>query len=364
MASPQRILLISTREIGDVLLVTPLLRSLKAAYPESAVDVLVFRGKGGMLQGNPDLDRVIEVTESPPLREWLALARRLFRKYRLAVTVQTGDRPMGYTWLASKNRYGLISNMRPGESWKRAMLDGWVMLDNVTTHTVVQNLELTRLLGIEAHYGLVPPQDGGADEKLAGLLTFDFRTEAFGVLHPYPRWRYKHWRDAGWLDIARYLNDAGLKVVLTGGPADHEIEGCRALARQLDFPVSDLVGRLQLAELGSLYRRARIYLGPDTATTHLAAACGTPTVALYGPSNPMKWSPWPAGYVPQSGERSPFKNKSAMQRVGNIRLLQPDDDCVPCYEEGCDRRRDSIAWCLERYPAERVVEAVAEILRI
>jgi heptosyltransferase-3 len=340
----------------------PLLRSLKAAWPEAAVDVLVFRGKGAMLRGNPDIRQVIEVTESPPLSEWFALARRLFRRYHLALTVQAGDRPMVYAWLAAPRRYGIVSSLRRTEAWKRFMLSGWALLDNVTTHTVVQNLVLAQLLGLKPLYDPVPPSDSASRQRLKNLLGFDFETEAFGVLHPYPRWRYKHWHDAGWLGSARFLHRSALRVVLSGGPAGHEIEGCRALAERLDFPVSDLAGKLDLADLALLYRHARIYLGPDTATTHLAAACGTPTVALYGPSNPMKWAPWPLGYSPGPGERTPYHNRASLQQVGNVWLLQPPDECVPCYEEGCDRKRTAIAWCLERYPEEPVIQAMSAIL--
>lgn len=362
MSSVGRILLIATREIGDVLLVTPLLRSVKSAFPDAEIDVLVFRGKGGMLQGNPDIGRVVEVTESPGWREFAALLRRLFRRYRIALTVQAGDRPMLYAWAAAPRRYGIVSSMRAQETWKRWMLTGWTLLDNVRTHTVVQNLRVAELLGLEPDATLVPPRDPGSERKLDDLIDTDWRERAYAVLHPYPRWRYKHWHDEGWRLTAQFLDGAGLDVVLSGGPSAHETDGCRRLADSLDFPVQNLSGRLSLADLTALYERARVYVGPDTATTHLAAACGTPTVALYGPSNPVKWAPWPIGTSLEPGQASPYRNRADVQHLNNVWLLQPADPCVPCYEEGCERHRASVALCLERYPEDRVLEVLATIL--
>ena len=73
--------------------------------------------------------------------------------------------------------------------------------------------------------------------------------------------------------------------------------------------VVNLAGKLAFWEVALLIGSSKVYIGPDTAVTHLAASTGTPTVALYGPTNPVKWAPWPHGYrqekTPLSGrERS------------------------------------------------------------
>ena len=79
----------------------------------------------------------------------------------------------------------------------------------------------------------------------------------------------------------------------TGGPAEAERDylddvwsgvSVRRLDGQLDWP-----------QLAACWRKARVYIGPDTSVTHLAAASGCPTVALYGPTDPRLWGPWPIG---------------------------------------------------------------------
>jgi heptosyltransferase-3 len=99
--------------------------------------------------------------------------------------------------------------------------------------------------------------------------------------------------------------------------------------------------------------------------THLAAACGIPTLALYGPSNPVKWAPWPAGCT---DEPSPWRMLGRpWQRRHNVLLLQgvqPADlgSCLPCRLEGCERHVASKSRCLTELPADPVIRAAQELL--
>src|SRR5262245_39442835 len=92
-----RILVVALRRIGDVLLATPLIRSLRRAWPDATIAALVFADTAGILDGNPDLDGVVTMSPRPGLPESVALAARLARRYDLAISTQTGDRP---TWFA------------------------------------------------------------------------------------------------------------------------------------------------------------------------------------------------------------------------------------------------------------------------
>ena len=168
--SPHSILLVATRQIGDVLLVTPLLRSLRAAYPRAVIDVLVYTDKGGMLEGNPDCNTVIAVDEHPDRHGYWQLLKRIFRRYDLAVTTQANDRGHVYAFLAARRRIGLVPDLRPSSRWKRASCSQWGVLDNVHTHTVVQNLRLADLLGIPRHTAVVPPTSDDAQQRIATLL--------------------------------------------------------------------------------------------------------------------------------------------------------------------------------------------------
>jgi len=361
--APRSVLLITTRQIGDVLLTTPLLRSMRRAFADAVIDVLVYTDKGGMLEGNPDRNEVIAVDEHPDRRGYARLFRRIFRRYELAVTTQANDRSHLYAWLASARRVGLVPDMRWSSAWKRASCEAFALLDNVHTHTVVQNLRIADLLGIKKCYQVVPPEGLDADSQIDSALPGP-RGAHCAVLHPFPMWHYKRWTQEGWTDLIRWLHDKGLRVVLSGGPDAEEKAFCEALAKRSD--AFDLTGKLSFGILPALYRRARLFVGPDTSATHLAAACGVPTLAIYGPTNPVKWGPWPANG--DSYEKSPYRMLGRpWQRAGNVIVLQgvqPPDlgRCVPCLGEGCDRHKRSASRCLTEMPADPVTAAAQELL--
>jgi len=358
---PRSLLLVAIRQIGDVLLATPLLRSLRRAYPEAVIDVLVYSGKGGMLEGNPDCDDVVAVDEHPDPRGYLRLLRRIFRRYDLALTIQATDRAHLYAWLAAGRRVGLVPDLGPASAWKRRSCESWAAVDNVGRHTLAQNLALADLLGIARCYEVVAPRSPGAERELAALPLA--AGEPIALLHPLPMWHYKRWTREGWEALIGWLQGRGLRPVLTGGPEAEERAFCATLAARTG--ALDLAGKLPFGALAALLGRARLYIGPDTSVTHLAAACGTPTLALYGPSNPVKWGPWPRGC---EAALSPYRMLARpWQRSGNVLLLQgiqPPDlgHCVPCREEGCERHKASFSRCLTEMPAAPVIEAAAALL--
>src|SRR4051812_49741936 len=102
-----RILVVTLRRLGDVLLTTPLVRSIRRGFPQGRLDILLFRGSERILKGNPDVDNVITIPERPSAGETLALVRQLWRRYDLAVTTQAGDRPTFYALVAGGRRGGL-----------------------------------------------------------------------------------------------------------------------------------------------------------------------------------------------------------------------------------------------------------------
>jgi heptosyltransferase-3 len=353
---PDSILVIVTRRIGDVLLATPLIRSLRLAWPASAIDALVFAGTEGVLAANPDLRRIVAVPENAKEPSHLRILFSLARRYDLAVSTLPGDRPTFYAWLAGRRRVGLILN-GPKHFWKRLLLSQWAPFDGSDTHTVLMNLTLADLLGIRRHHDVVVSWSPADEQRVECVLPF-IRTESYALLHLTPKYRYKMWRREGWRDVSRWLSDRGLRVVLTGGGDPEELAYAEDIRREMPAGTVNLSGKLTLGEVGFLISRARVYAGPDTAVTHMAAALGVPTVALYGPTNPVKWGPWPQGY---GGELNPYPRRGS-RRVGNVALLQGPGDCVPCHEEGCDRHVESFSDCLQRLPASLIVEALEEAL--
>ena len=366
-APPKKVLLIATQQIGDVLLCTPLLKSMRMAWPNAIIDVLVYKNTSGILAGNADCNNVIESDNHPDLSAYLKLLKTIFKQYDLAVTTQGNDRAHQYAFLAGKTRVGLIPNLNRKHWWKKISCKRWSLLEEENTHTVVQNLLLADLMGINRQYELTAPNLSSADAllRLNQLLNFSLLDTAYTILHPLPMWQYKRWTDAGWITLIQHLLDKGHQVIITGGPAIAEINYGENLAQTfLDSPtgkVISLVGKTSFAEMSALLTQSKLYIGPDTATTHLAAACGTPTLAIFGPTNPVKWAPWPFGYQHQ---KSPWQRYSSKyQLVNNVMLLQGRGVCVPCHKAGCDNHNKSHSQCLDDLPVERVIEALAVLLK-
>lgn len=350
---PYRILLICTRRIGDVLLATPVARSLKRAWPQAELHYLVFKGTEGVLEGNPDIDQIIAVPHRTDWSGKFAQIRQLWQRYDLAVPVIASDRARLYGWVGAKTSVGFVGDWETG---KKLLLDHWLVLDDRDAHVVSTGLRLTELLGIEPCNQVVPPAITHK-QSLALFNRLDFlNRHGYVVLHPCPKYAYKMWRKDGWVELAGWLQNQGLVVVLTGGPGEDERSYADEIAEHVE--VVNLVGKLSMAETAAVISRARLYVGPDTATTHIAAAVGVLTIALFGPSNPIKWGPWPRDWI---GLESPWPWRGGGRR-GNVQMIQGSGDCVPCLAEGCDRHIGSDSLCLQRISSDALIAVAREML--
>jgi len=357
LPAPQTILVISLRYFGDVLLTTPLIRSLRRAYPGAQIDALLFAGTEAMLEGNPDVRSVATIPARPSGTEHRALVRRLWRRYDLAVIAETGDRPHLYGWIAAGRRAGLLPPQTGKRWWKQRLLAQGVTA-NAREPRFEAHGRLLRAMGLDYQPEVVAPTAGVSAQELCSGLNLDPLPKRYAVLHLSPRFRYKRWNDRGWRDLIAWLRQHGLQVVVTGSNAQEEREYVEQVLGGCSIEVVNLSGRLRFAQTADLLRGAALYVGPDTATTHLAAACGTPTLALYGPTDPGIWGPLPRGGLDQS-----YARHAPLQQHGNVLLLQESAlPCVPCQEEGCERRRESYSACLDLMPAERVIGAAQRLL--
>ena len=339
-----RILVIALRRLGDVLLTTPLIRSLRRAWPDASIDALVFADTAGILQGNPDLNRVAMMPPRPSTAQSLKLAARLWRRYDLAISTQSGDRPSFFATVAGRARVGPFEQTFSGRLKGHFLTRGIPFVHGV--HRVEENLRLADLIGIGRVAELVAPREPPIDQALP---------RDYAVIHAAPKFRYKQWTKSGWRAVAAALAARGIEVIATGGAADAE-------RRYLDevwsgTSVRRLDGHLDWPQLAGVLARARIYVGPDTSVTHLAAASGCRTVALYGPTDPRLWGPWPVG-----GLQSMWSAAGSVQNRGNVWLVQNVLPCTPCQLEGCERRLDSHSCCLDELSPRQVISVILNAL--
>jgi heptosyltransferase-3 len=349
---PARILVVTMRYLGDTLLVTPLLNSLKQAYPQAQLDVLVLVNAAAVLEGNPAISNIITVAQKPSWIDNKKLFTRIFRRYDLAVCTQTGDRPSLYSFLAAPVRIGFVPP-KPQTGWfKRYFFNRWLEFDTEKTHTVLELLKLCQLLAIKPIYDLTAPRNLSGFKNLAGL------SNNYAVLHIMPQWRYKQWTQEGWIAVARYLHSQDIQVVLSGSSLSEEVSYLTALQKELPENTLNLAGKLSLAQLAPVIAKAKLFIGVDTGITHLAAATGVATIALFGPSDPVKWAPWPINY---HSDKPPFVTHGS-QHVNNVYLIQGQKNCAPCYFEGCERHQQSYSACLDELKPTQVIEVLAELI--
>ena len=351
-----KILVIAMPYLGDVLLATPLIHSLRVAYPNAQIDVLVFKNTQIILEGNLDISNVIAVKPYSNFHEKFRFIWQIFRHYNAVFTLPITDRAFFYSFFAAPLRINAVPRKNKTGWWKRFFVTHWVEFDDDKTHTVLQHLKLLDLIAVPARYKLVPPQVNPIDVA----KKFPFITKnRYAVLHCCPQWIYKQWTSENWLSVARHLLNLNITPIFSGGNSPDELIYVANLMTQLPDTAINLAGKTSLAELTEIIKNAQFFIGVDTGATHLAAATGIPVIALFGATNPVVWSPFPFDY---QSNANPFVRKGS-QHVGNIHLLQGEGDCVPCQLEGCDRNRQSRSRCLDDLSAERVNSLVNQLLK-
>lgn len=342
-----RVLVITLRRLGDVLLTTPLIRTLKTGLAGSSVDALVFRGTEGMLAGNPDLDAVHVMSQRPSPAEFLGAVWRLWRRYDLAVSTQSGDRPVVLAFAAGRRRASFVPH---AASWKRRLLDV-ALISESENHRVPELLRITDTIGLTARPDLVCPA--------ATPIRAPIPAGRYAVVHANPMFRIRQWTDAGWRELARELAERGLTVIATGGPDPAERAYLDRVWQPSATPVVRLDGHLDWSELVTLLRGAAVYVGPDTSMSHLAAATGTPTIAIYGPEGPHRIGPWPIGGLDQR-----WAPAGTIQQRGNAWVVQNPLHCLPCGKLGCEGHLESYSRCLDELSAAQVLTAVDQALAV
>jgi heptosyltransferase-3 len=313
-----------------------------------------------MLQGNPDVSRLIATPARPGFGGTLRLARSLWRQYDLALVADAGDRAHLIGWLAAPQRSGILPAHNPSNWWKRRLLRHAVASagDRGEVHVVDEKLQLLSPWSGALPSGM-PALVGPASEPIPPALQSQLRP-GYVVIHTPSMWPYKQWPLPHFRQLIGHLAQAGRQVLLTGGPGSGDRAAGAAMQGAASSDRLGDAGLLDFNQLAALLRGAALYIGPDTSVSHLAAACGIPVLAIFGPTNPQRWAPWPGGTDGVQPLR--FQRQAPAQTVGNVTLVQAGLSCVPCGRAGCDDHRESRTECLPAITPDRVAAQALEIL--
>ena len=344
-----RILIVRLSAMGDVVNALPVLTALRQARPDSHIAWAVESGQASLLEAHPDLNDLIVIDRKRhqkrgrnPLH-WPAAVGSMMR-LRRELREQAFDIVLD---LQGNLRSGLVSrlsgapvrvgydraNSREGN---RLLNNRHVTLPLAPIKRAARHLHLLTGIGIAAPDATarVDVPDGIAEA--AGK----FFGETFGdgarvvAMHPGTSefGAYKQWPPERYAILARRMAEDGWRTLLTWGPGERTVT---------DRIVTDAKGAAVIAPstdslklLAALLKRCDLFIGGDTGPMHLAAAVGTPVVALFGPKDPRIYGPYGVRHV----------------------IVEKDLPCRPCSKRHCDDPR-----CMTTITVDDVLTAVAEV---
>ena len=344
-----RALVIMLRHHGDVLLATPVLGALKATAPKIEIDALVYDATAPMLEGHPALARLHVVGRSwkeAGLLSRFSMERQLHGALRARaydLIVHLTEQPRG-AWLARSlgARYSVApAAPQRGAFWGGSFTHLFAIARNGRRHKVEANLDALRRIGLQPDMELRRPQfvpGAAAEAGIASLMAAEGLGErGFVHIHPASRWTFKCWPAERNAELIDRLS-AAHRVVLTAAPEPAEMRLVEQILSKTQSKPVNLAGKLSIKELGALTAKARLFVGVDSMPMHLAAAMGTPAVALFGPSGEQEWRPW---------------------RVAH-RVVTTSHPCRPCGNDGCGGGK--ISECLTTLGVDEVYVAAQELL--
>lgn len=368
--TPSRILAVKLADIGDVLLTTPALRALRATFPDARIDYLTTANGAQALHGSTLVNEVVRFDKAAYDR--LGGATRLDGLARLA-HFGRDLRGRGYDtvilfhhltthWGAAKFNALLAATGAP----RRVGLDngrGWALTERVTDqgfgiyHEVEYALQTVVRLGARGDdLSLDFPVPAVAHRDAEGLLAPLAGAPRIAVFPGSGLYSTaRRWPPAAFAQVADALQAEGGQVILVGRASDQTVDVARAMRRP---PTLDLTDQGDLPTLAAVLARVDLLLTNDGGPMHLAAAVGTPVVAVFGPSNAEAYGPWDAGQPPrQWPPRSDAPATRSRHTVVRLGL-----GCQPCFyrgyalgsPQGCATRE-----CLALLPPRLVLAAVA-----
>lgn len=334
------ILIVKLSAVGDVIHTLPSLAALRSHYPHAHITWAIEAAAADLILDHPHLDRVLvshrkrwiddlkngrfgaavkgikafrsELRERP---YDLVIDFHGLLKSAVIVLTSGGVRKLGYDSLQEGS--GLFYNEKIPEDMKK--------------HAVDRYLDFARHLGARVQTPeFVIPFSGENERRTRGFLEANGigPNDPFIAISPQALWETKLWSDQKFAQLSeRIMRELSLPVILTG----HDEKSTQGLQSFMTAPAVDLAGRTTLRDLACLFRRASLVATTDSGPMHLAAAVGTPVVALFGPTDPARTGPYGSGHTV-------------------IRIELP---CSPCLLKACETRR-----CMQEITVEDVFQAV------
>lgn len=299
MTDYKNILIVRTDRVGDVVLTTPAIRALRGAYPHSRISILVAPRTRDLVEGNPDLDEVLVDDRGKEHKGPFGFLKLVYclrqKKFDLAIIFHTKKRTNLTCFLAGiPSRIGYKNN-KLGFLLTHPLRD---TRHEGKKHEVQYCLDVLQELGITAatHWDLYVPVKKEAEQWVEQFcrehrISAQDRLIAIhaGASDPSRRWPEERFADL----IDKLIEDYSGKIVIIGTADIRKIN--REIISLAHHPVLDLTGMMTISQLVSLFKRCDLLISNDSGPVHIAAAVGTPVIAIFTRNqpgiNPERWRP-------------------------------------------------------------------------
>ncbi len=338
----KKILVIKFRNIGDVLLITPLIKNLKLNYPNAKIHAAVNKGTEEMLSLNPNIEKIHiydrNYVKKLPLFKRLNEEQKFIKKikkekYDLVINLTKGDRGAFIALFSkAKEKIGFKNNFLSKIAFNKSL-----PLKQGMKHTIEWDLDALRVLNKKIFEKRVEIFWDKKDDEFINNLNLP---QYFVHIHLVSRWLFKCIDDKIAAEVIDFVeNELKLKTVLTAAPVEKEMKKIENILKLTSSNPINLSGKLSLKQTAALNKRAKFFIGVDTAIMHMSAANNIPVLAFFGPSGAFNWGPWDndlikSGYIKQNG----------YQQMGKHKVIQVNWECAPCGKDGCEGSK--ISDCL------------------
>jgi lipopolysaccharide heptosyltransferase I len=347
MTCLNRILIIKLGSLGDVVHTLPAVAALKKSCPQAQIDWLVERKCGILLKSNPLIHEVIEVDTQHWRKSLLSfevlgqlkssLARLRANHYDVALDFQGLWKSAAFGYFSGAKRLLGFDKEALREPGCRILYNSRISPRVEATHVIAIYNELVRGLGVETNGLRFDLNTSEEDDAYVSSQLFSRQVGDFVILNPGGGWVTKNWDPENYAALhLRLRQTTRLQPVLTWGPGEENLIEHIFQICQEDPPVTFST---TIPQFIALVRRAKLFVGGDTGPMHLAVACGTPVVGIFGPTNPLR--------------NGPFSQKDI--------VVSHKVPCGPCYKRSCEIHAKE---CMRLVTVDEVHDAVLQRLSL
>lgn len=341
----KNILVINLMHIGDLMLVTPVLRTLRTNYPKARISLLADKKLADLVQYNRHIDECLLIDKKgrddslPSFIKYIWGIRK--KKFDLVINLHRNERASAIAAFSGADR--IVGYAKPGF----ALLFDQVLPNlKAVKHQIHSHFDV-----LEQAVGIDRIDDGGLEMWLPEAAVRsaakiwqenfapDKKVVAFNIG---ASWKTKRWIDTYFARCADELLAKGYGVAFFGGPMDTElVEDCIAQMKHRDSSdIKVFTGKVSLGELGALLKKCALFLTTDSGPMHVGVSQNVPVVTMFGASPVPGFYPYDARDV----------------------LIKTPEPCHPCGIHECPKQGADNMACMKKITVEIVMKYVWELL--